>query len=100
MGGRHLPRSLDGKVLRPGMIVRVTRIPDLTGMRPTQRSQSAAVFRHIEGTYRRITGFDSLGFAEIMFRIRKGRNRGIHVVGIEPTYLRIPTRRKSTKSKE
>jgi hypothetical protein len=63
-------------------------------MRQPDRRRSTEVFRHICGTYRRVAGFDSFGCAEIYFRIRRGRHRGLHSVAIEPNLLLVPSRSK------
>ena len=87
---RLAPLDSSGRRIRPGARVRVVGIPELTGMRSAQRRESEAVFRHLFRTYKRVSGFDSLGYAELTFRIRRGRHRGLHVVGIEPNLLLLP----------
>ena len=81
------------------MRVRVVGIPDLTGMQESERPSTEAVFRHLRGTYKRVTGFDSFGCAEIYFAIRRGRHGGLHSVAIEPELLAIPTVSKSKGSR-
>jgi hypothetical protein len=76
-----------GRMLRPGMVVRVVGVPELTGMSRASGRASKPIFRHIVGTYRRILAFDEHGMAEIVLRIRAGRWAGLHVVGIEPRLL-------------
>ena len=83
-----MPRTCkdrDGRPIREGEIVRVIGVPDLDGCPPETRR----VFRRLVGTYRRVLRFDSLGNAEIVFRIRAGRDRGLHIVGIEPRLLKL-----------
>lgn len=85
---RHKATDADGKALKPGDRVRVLGAPDLSGMRPRARAESAPVFAHLVGTVKRIAGFDELGNAELVFRIRSGKHRGLHAVAIEPFLLR------------
>jgi hypothetical protein len=73
-------------MIREGDVVRVVGVPDLAGIR---RPEVRRVFRHLVGTYRRVRGFDERGNVELVFRIRDGRDRGLHVVGIEPSLLRV-----------
>src|SRR5437016_13345014 len=77
-------RDRNGRTIRPGDIVRVVGTPDLAGCPP----ETHRVFRRLVGTYRRVLGFDKLGNADLVFRIRAGRDRGLHVVGIEPRLLK------------
>ena len=88
------PRDRNGHLIREHDLVRVVGLPDLEGF----RSQTHRVFRRLVGTYRRVTGFDERGNAELLFRIRTGRDRGTHIVGIEPYLLHLP-RTKQPKSK-
>jgi hypothetical protein len=87
---RLAPFDCSGRRIRPGARVRVVRIPNLSGMRPSQRRDTEAVFRHIFRTYRRVMGFDSKGYAELTVRIRRGSYKGLHIVGIEPNLLLVP----------
>ena len=77
-------RDRNGQTIRQGDIVRVVGMPDLAGC----PSETHRVFPRLVGTYRRVLGFDKLGNAEIVFRIRAGRDRGLHIVGIEPRLLK------------
>jgi len=63
-------------------------------MPPATRRESLPVFRRLVGSYRRIAGFDRYGNAELMFRIRTRRHRGLHWVLIEPHLLRRRRRRR------
>jgi hypothetical protein len=87
---RLAPVDRSGRRIRPGARVRVVGIPNLRGMGHSQRLDTEAVFRHIFRTYRRVTGFDSRGYAELTFRIRRGKYKGLHIVGIEPSLLLVP----------
>jgi hypothetical protein len=80
------------------MRVRIVGVPNLAGMTKSERPSTEAVFRHLCGTYKRVTGFDSYGCAELYFAIRRGRHRGLHSVAIEPALLAIPTPSKSKGS--
>jgi hypothetical protein len=82
------PEDASGRRLRAGDRVRVLAVPDLSGMAPASLAESRPVFEHLVGTYRRIQGFDRQGNAELVFRIRRGENRGLHWVWIEPWLLR------------
>ncbi len=90
---RHRPFDAEGRRLRPGDRVRVVGVPDLSAMAPAPRREAMAAFRHLVGTYRVISAFDEHGFAELWFVIRAGRYKGRHWVVIEPSLLRLPTRR-------
>jgi hypothetical protein len=91
---------VDGRRLRPGDRVRVLGVPDLTGMAPASLAESRPVFERLVGTYRRIQGFDGLGNAELTFRIRRGRDAGIHWVWIEPWLLRRAAERPAARSRK
>ena len=88
----RLPRrdrlDRDGRRLKPGDRVRVLEVPDLSGMAKRPQAETARVFKHLLGTYKRIGSFDNLGFARISFRISSGALKGRHEVGIEPHLLR------------
>jgi len=94
-----MPRSLqrakdiDGSLIRCGDLVRVLGVPDLSGLDPRGRKESLPVFKHIVGSYKRIAGFNSLGMAELEFRIRKGRNAGLHTVWLETHLLKLRSHR-------
>jgi hypothetical protein len=85
---RQAPVDVAGRKLKQGDVVRVVGVPDLSSMAPAGRRETLPVFRHLVGTYKRIAGFDRYGHAELWFRIRAGRNRGLHWVAIEPFLLR------------
>lgn len=84
------PLDREGHKLHVGDRVRIVGIPDLNGMSASSRRETEEVFRHILGTYRRISGFDSFGYAGIKFVIRKGPRWGSHLVMIEPPLLALP----------
>jgi hypothetical protein len=81
-------RDCTGERISPGDRVRVLHTPDLTGMAPRPRAETARVFQHLIGTYRRVESFDRFGFLRVMFRIRRGPLKGLHWVGIEPHLVR------------
>jgi hypothetical protein len=74
--------------LSTGDRVRVLEVPDLAGMAKRPRTETARVFQHLVGTYRRIESFDRRGFVRLVFRIHCGRLKGLHCVGIEPYLVR------------
>lgn len=86
---RMPPRDIAGVVIRTGDLVRIVDIPDLSGMSPRARRASRRVFAHIVGRCKRVAAFNEAGWAELSFRILKGRDRGLHTVWIEPTLLRV-----------
>jgi hypothetical protein len=88
----HLPLDRVGRKIRVGARVRVIGVPDLKFMAPSNRRESETVFRHILGTYKRVSGFDNHGFAELEFAIRNGAHRGSHLVMIEPNLLSVAHR--------
>ena len=92
MRSRTPPRDATGVPIRVGGVVKVLKVlkvPDLSGMRPEGRRESLAVFEHILGTYKRVVAFNSLGWAELSFRILNGPRSGLHTVWIEPELLRV-----------
>ena len=86
---KHQPLDIIGKRIRVGDSVRITGVPDLTGMRPKQIQESMPVFQYLVGKYKKVDRFDKHGFVWLQFSINKGRNRGWHGVAIEPMYLRV-----------
>lgn len=70
-------------------MVRVLGVPDLGGMHPDGVEESAPVFAHIVGRYKRVAGFNEIGEVELFFRILRGPQRGLHSVWIEPRLLRV-----------
>lgn len=85
------PNRLDstGRRIRSGDIVRVLGVPDLSGLSRSARRESAPVFEHIVGRYKRVQGFNRLGHAELSFRILRGACAGFHTVWLEPSLLRV-----------
>jgi hypothetical protein len=81
-------RDCKGQRLRVGDRVRVIGVPDLAGMARRPRAETARIFQHLVGTYRRVESFDCRGLVGLMFRIRRGRLKGLHRVGIEPHLVR------------
>ena len=79
----------EGQPINIGDIVRIVGVPDLSGMAPSVRGESIAVFNHLVGLYKRVDELDDYGNAWLRFRILKGPNRGWHSVGIEPFLLRV-----------
>lgn len=88
-------RDSTGAPLRVGDVVRILGTPVLQGMAEPFRSESEAVFRHLIGKYKRVSEFDAQGWAWLRFTIRSGPHAGLHAVGIEPSLLRIPARRRA-----
>jgi hypothetical protein len=84
----HKRLDVTGQTLEVGDLVRVVGIPDLSGMHPESQRSSLRVFRHIVGRYYRIDEFDEYGFAWLYLRIRRGPQRGLHIVAVEPLLLR------------
>jgi hypothetical protein len=81
-------KDVDGRTVRKGDIVRVLGIPDLSGMRDPYRKETAAVFKHITGTRRKVYGFDQFGCAILAFGISSGPHAGSHSIAIEPHLIR------------
>ena len=94
------PEDAAGRRLPAGDRVRVLAVPDLSGMAPASRAESRPVFEHLVGTYRRVHGFDRQGNAELVFRIRRGPDQGLHWVWIEPWLLRRVPERPSTRRRQ
>lgn len=86
---KHSRRDATGALLRLGDMVRIIGVPDLGGMHPDVRPETERVFRYLVGKYKRIAEFDDRNEAGLWFRIRKGRDAGIHWVSIEPSLLRL-----------
>jgi hypothetical protein len=83
------PKDAAGVVIRVGDIVRILQVPDLSRLPPGTRRESRPVFEHILGTYKRVLGFNELGWPELSFRIRHGPHAGLHTVWTEPELLRV-----------
>lgn len=85
------PRRTDcvGNKLSAGDLVRIVGLPDLSTMAATTRRESAPVFRHLKGKYKKIAKFSKDGMAEIEFRILQGRYSGLHTVWLETALLRL-----------
>ena len=86
------PLDARGRRVKTGSRVRIIGVPKLRGMDASVRPDTEAVFRHLVGTAKRVSGFDSFGCAEIFFTIRRGRQRGMHSVAIEPFLLLVQAR--------
>lgn len=93
------PIDARGRQILAGSRVRVVGVPDLTGMQQRERRKSEAVFRHIMGTCKRVSGFDQYGCAEIFFAIRSGASRGLHSVALEPFLLLVQSKFARRRSK-
>jgi hypothetical protein len=78
----HSRRDRDGRPLKPGDVVRIIGVPDLSKFRPDARADMEPVFGHLVGQYKRVTAFE-WGEARLDFRILRGRHRGYHTVWIE-----------------
>lgn len=89
MPRRLKPKDIVGQTILRGALVRIVRVPDLASMRPRRRSEAEAVFKHLQGTCKRVASFGQYGHVELVFTIRKGRLAGMHVVEIEPHFLRV-----------
>lgn len=76
-------KDRDGRIVRTGDTVRIVGMPDLHGL----PAETHRAFRHLVGTYRNVRGSDERGNVEIVFRILRSRDRGLHVVGIESGLL-------------
>jgi hypothetical protein len=83
------PRDARGVEIRVGDLVRIVRIPDLSGMPRRRRRESRPVFEHILGRDKRVVAFNTLGWPELSFRIRTGPQAGLHTVWIEPELVRV-----------
>ena len=86
------PRSAvdrDGRPIRVGQVVRIVGTPDLSGMSDDARRESAPVFEHIVGRYKKVSDITDLGLVELCFRIAAGPHAGRHTVWIEPYLLRV-----------
>lgn len=95
----HAPKDTNGLPLRAGDRVRVTAVPDLTGMSEKSIAESLPVFEYLVGKYKRITRFDEFGLAWLDFAIPSGPHRGMHGVAIEPFLLQLPRKRGTTQGK-
>jgi hypothetical protein len=84
-----------GKKIQIGDVVRVIGIPDLQEMHPSSRKESLPVFRYLVGKYKRVAGVEN-GLVELLFRIRKGKHKGLHFVWIEPELVRVKGTRGKT----
>jgi hypothetical protein len=80
-----------GRNISVGDLVRIVGLPDLSKMPRRTQTESEPVFRYLIGKYKKIRSFNSIGWAEIEFRIRNGKLAGIQTVWIEPSLLRQKT---------
>jgi hypothetical protein len=87
-------KDITGQPIHVGDVVRVIGVPDLSGMSADCQAESAPVFRHLAGTYKRVKEFDEFGHAWLSFTIRNGPHRGSHSVAIEPYLLRVRVARR------
>lgn len=83
------PIDAAGTRLRDGARVRVVGAPDLSGLERAARLESEPVFRYIHGKYKRVSGIDINGMAELSFSIRKGPLSGRHRDAIESPLVRV-----------
>jgi hypothetical protein len=83
-------KDRNGRDIVSGDKVRVTGIPDLSGMSSAHIRESLAVFRHLLGRYERVASFDEYGNAQLVFSIARGKLKGWHAVMIEPFLLNRP----------
>ena len=70
---KKIIKDVDGQTIRGGDIVRILGVPDLIGMHPESRSESQKVFEYLMGKYKRVQGEDTMGNAEIRFRLKTGK---------------------------
>jgi len=85
----YSPVDREGRPIRVGQLVRVVGTPDLSGMSEETRRESAPVFEHLVGRYKRVSGVTDLGLIELSFRIAAGPHAGRHTVWIEPFLVRV-----------
>jgi hypothetical protein len=83
------PRDATGRVIRTGDVVKVLGVPNLARMSHRAHRASRRVFAHIIDTYKRVAGFNEIGWVELSFRILHGPDAGLHTVWIEPELLRV-----------
>ena len=74
-------------------MVRVIDTPDLSEMSQVCRYESHQVFEYFIGKYKTIQEFDNYGNVELVVQIRKGKNKGLHIVMIEPFLLKKKLRK-------
>jgi hypothetical protein len=96
---KHTRRDATGALLRLGDVVRIIGVPDLEGIHPDVRPETERIFKYLVGKYKRIAEFDERNEAGLWFRIRKGRDAGIHWVSIEPYLLRLRRARVASGSR-
>lgn len=97
MGKRHKPIDVIGRRIKIGDTVRVSGVPqDICWMSKEGQKESLPVFKYLVGKYKKTLGFDEYGFAELVFRIRKGQLKGLHIISIEPFLLKIRQQRIKT----
>lgn len=94
------PVDATGRNIKMGDRVRIIGIPNLAGMAPEQRKRSQPVYEYLVGKYKRVKGFDEKGLVWLQFTIRKGPEKGLHCVGIEPYLLRLGKDKDKDKDKE
>ena len=75
-----------------GSRVRIIGVPDFSTTTPhSVRQERERVFRHIRGRCKTIDDIDKHGYVGFTFKIRAGRDAGIHCIWIEPNLLLVQT---------
>lgn len=86
------PRDADGRRIRVGDTVRIVAVPEFEGW---GAEAVGAIFSHILGNYKRVSGFDERGELEFCIQIRKSRRylpAGVHCISLEPGCTRVKSR--------
>ncbi len=84
-------------MIKIGETVRVLGVPqDICWVSKEGQKESLPVFEYLVGKYKKVQGFDEYGLAELVFEIRKGRHKGLHIVSIEPFLLKVRQQRIKT----
>lgn len=92
----HTPRDARGTSIKIGSRVRVVGIPDFSGLLPIKvRKERERVFGHIVGQCKTVDDIDKYGFVGFTFKIRAGRDAGLHCVWLEPHLVLVQRARKS-----
>lgn len=84
------PLDKRGKVIQLGSRVRIVGMPDFSNVTPiSYRRERNRVFKHVIGQCKVVDDIDQYGLIGMTFKIRKGRDCGIHCIWLKPHFLLV-----------
>jgi hypothetical protein len=92
----EIPKDARGRPIQIGSRVRVIGSPDFSGLKPVRvRHERERVFGHIVGQCKTVDDIDQNGFVGFTFKIRSGRDAGLHCVWLDPCLVLVQKARVS-----